>query len=137
MPRHDFARWPKLQQWLTPEEEWRQSIFAEFLILSMLLHLLGILLFGSTSGSDTPGGKAYWGTLAVTLPFPLAAPGIGLRLDRGGDLIVPRTRPDTARDTLPRVTPEAPNIVDKPIAPAAPQATPLPEAERLYAEPAQ
>ena len=116
----------------------RRASFGEFVVLSILLHMLGILLFGSTSGSGTPGGKAYWGTLAVTLPFPLAAPGIGLRLDRGGDLAVPgkaqRRQPERSKDALPRMVPEAPNVADKPIAPPAPvekTETPAPMIERI------
>jgi hypothetical protein len=141
IPRRDYARTPtsrhdyaRNRRWARPELDARQASFGEFVLLSLLLHMLGILLFGSTSGSGTPGGRTVWGTLAVTLPFQPPAPGIGLRLDRGGDLAIPgapvRRRPETATETVPRVSPKAKNIVDKPVAPAVPKSEPAPEAER-------
>jgi hypothetical protein len=147
IPRHDYARKPnpnhdysrqrnrrhhfaRLLRWRAPGTGARQPTLGEFVLLSVLLHMMGILLFGSTTGSGLPGSRTIWGTLAVTLPFQPPAPGIGLRLDRGGDLAVKgvpaRKRPEAARETLPRVTPEAKNIVDKPVVPAVPKAEPAP-----------
>jgi hypothetical protein len=130
--RHDYARRPR---WTLPGAGTRQPSFGEFVLLSLLLHILGILLFGSTSGSGVPGGRSLFGDLSVTLAKPAAAPGIGLRLDRGGDLAVKgtpqRTRPESRKEALPRVAPEAKNLVDKPVAPAVPKTEPVPEAAPL------
>ncbi len=120
---------------------------AQFVVLSMALHALFILLFGSPAGSSREG-RAMWGTLDVTIRGPLLDSGIGLRMDRGESLQLPGAQllekrerkreaapppPPPARPEARREEPdlEAPRVVDipapAPLAPIVPATAPPPE----------
>ena len=72
------------------------SLF-EFLILSLLLHLLVIVLFGNPSGGSLRRDEESWGPLDVRLRRQTAEPGTGFRLAPGaetterGSALLPRT----------------------------------------------
>src|SRR4051812_35531985 len=57
------------------------SALWRFVFLSMLLHLLGILLFGAPSGGSREG-RAMWGSLDVVIQDSFREPGPALRFDR-------------------------------------------------------
>src|SRR2546423_5064244 len=70
-------------RWAANERAFRNPPIAHFVLLSMLLHLLAILLFGAPSGGSREG-RAMWGSLDVVItPRPVFEPGPMLKLDRG------------------------------------------------------
>jgi hypothetical protein len=78
----------------------------EFVILSMLLHLMGILLFGAPSGGSREG-RALWGSLDVVIRESLREPAPALKMDR--QVAVPSAPPTpTAVPRPPAPVPEAP-----------------------------
>lgn len=83
----------------------------QFVVLSMLLHVLAIFLFGAPTGGS-PGGRAMWGTLDVVLlgASPPAAP--LLKLDRTPLAPAPAPLPPE-----PRLRPFKPVPVPVPPAP--------------------
>lgn len=95
----------------------------QFVVLSMLLHVLAIFLFGAPTGGS-PGGRAMWGTLDVVLlgASPPAAP--LLKLDRTP--VAPTPAPQLSE---PRPRPFKP--VPVPVPPAPPPA----EVERVVVPP--
>ena len=62
-----------------------QPSLLEFLILSMLLHLLVIVLFGNPSGGSLRRGEESSSPLDVRLRRPTAEPGAGFRLAPGAE----------------------------------------------------
>src|SRR5271166_4300033 len=60
----------------------------QFVVLSMLLHLLLIVLFGNPAGG-TRRDEAWWGPLDVTLRPPAQEPGSELRIAPGVDTNLP------------------------------------------------
>ncbi|TMH21290.1 MAG: hypothetical protein E6H64_08520, partial [Betaproteobacteria bacterium] len=56
-----------------------QPTLLQFVLLSMLLHVLLIVLFGNPAGG-TRGGEQWWGPLDVTLRRLSPEPGSGFRL---------------------------------------------------------
>jgi hypothetical protein len=90
--------------------------FANFIVLSLLLHALAVLLFGAPSGGSREG-RAMWGALQVVLTG--SAPELRLKLDRADA--------DTERPLLDRVlrrpAPTAPAVSAPPAAPV-PMPTP-------------
>ncbi len=64
--------------------------FRRFIVLSLLLHLLVVLLFGDAGGSARRGER-LWGAFRATLE-PITS-GSGLKLDRKVDLGAPVARP--------------------------------------------
>jgi len=95
----------------------------QFVVLSMLLHVLAIFLFGAPTGGS-PGGRAIWGTLDVVIlgASPPAAP--LLKLDRTP--VAPAPAPRLAE---PRPRPFRPQPV--PVPPASPPA----DVERVVVPP--
>lgn len=113
----------------------------QFVVLSMLLHVLFIVLFGNPPGTArrSEGG---WGPLDVTLGRQSPEPGAGFRLAPGmetsspgsallpsggaanlpaesrGRSLQPTPQRPAAVDALPRLNPSAPEEVDKTLAPA-------------------
>lgn len=59
----------------------------QFVVLSLMLHVLVIVLFGDTAGGGARRGEKLWGALTVTVQGFLPDSGIGLRLDRGVTLL--------------------------------------------------
>lgn len=95
----------------------------QFVVLSVLLHVLAIFLFGAPTGGS-PGGRAIWGTLDVVIlgASPPAAP--LLKLDRTP--VAPAPAPHISE---PRPRPFKPQPV--PVPPASPPA----EVERVVVPP--
>ncbi len=109
----------------------------QFVVLSMLLHLLLIVLFGNPTGG-TRRNEAWWGPLDVRLRPPASEPGPEFRLVPGMEIKAPDSTlsqpagaatnppptpsrraaelapaPAPSGDTLPRLNPNAPEEVDK------------------------
>ena len=59
----------------------------QFVLLSLMLHVLVIVLFGDTTGGGARRGEKLWGALTVTVQGLLPDSGIGLKLDRGATLL--------------------------------------------------
>ncbi len=59
----------------------------QFVVLSLMLHVLLIVLFGDTTGGGARRGEKLWGALTVTVQGFLPDSGIGLKLDRGATLL--------------------------------------------------
>jgi len=116
-----------------------QPTLLQFVLLSMLLHVLLIVLFGNPA-VGTRGGDQWWGPLDVTLRRLSPEPGSGFRLAPGAEtstpgvslhrlervpepVIAPNITQDAApaqpapAQTLPRLYRPAPEEVDKPSTP--------------------
>ena len=116
-----------------------QPTLLQFVLLSMLLHVLLIVLFGNPAGG-TRGGEQWWGPLDVTLRRLSPEPGSGFRLAPGAETSTPGVSlhrlervpepviaPDITQDAapaqpapaqaLPRLYRPAPEEVDKPLTP--------------------
>src|SRR5438552_33628 len=114
-----------------------QPTLLQFVLLSMLLHVLLIVLFGNPA-VGTRGGEQWWGPLDVTLRRLSPAPGSGFRLAPGAETSTPGVSlhrlervpepviaPDITQDAapaqpapaqaLPRLYRPAPEEVDKPL----------------------
>ena len=102
----------------------------QFVLLSLMLHVLVILLFGDAAGGGARRGEKLWGALTVTVQSLLPDRGVGLRLDRGATLLeqpTRETRPAPASPGVPSRNRDAPR--------SPPTDTPQPEEE--LAPPAQ
>jgi len=113
----------------------------QFVLLSMLLHLLLVVLFGNPTGGARRD-EAWWGPLDVTLRPPSPEPGSAFRLAPGAETNLPgstllqpaasapRVPAQSQRrnaepapvapapgDTLPNLNPSAPEEVNKSLAP--------------------
>jgi len=137
-------RHPLTPAWLLRRRGASPSLL-QFVVLSLLLHALFIVLFGSPSGGS-PQGRALWGSLDVTIRGPLLDSGPGSNTARetrlrlpGSELLERRqetkaaapvavTPPDT-------VTPPAPAIAPAPVR-AAPDASAAPVGEVVPVPPA-
>lgn len=91
----------------------------QFVLLSLMLHVLVILLFGDTAGGGARRGEKLWGALTVTVQSLLPDRGVGLKLDRGATLLeqpTRETRPAPASPGLPSRNRDAPRSppTDKP-----------------------
>jgi len=107
-----------------------QPSLTQFVVLSILLHALFILLFGSPSGGSREG-RAIWGTLDVTIRGPLLDSGVGLGTERAQPLQLPGTQMLEKRERKREAPP--------PPAPAPPEARSAPpdlEASRVADVPA-
>jgi hypothetical protein len=116
-----------------------QPTLLQFVLLSMLLHVLLIVLFGNPVGG-TRGGEKWWGPLDVTLRRLSPEPGSGFRLAPGAETSTPSVSlhrlervperviaPDITQDAapaqpapaqaVPRLYRPAPEEVDKPLTP--------------------
>jgi len=110
---------------------------AQFVFLSMLLHALFILMFGSPVGGSREG-RAMWGSLDVTIHGPLTNTGVGPRQDPVAGMSLPGSqllerrasqRPEAA-PPAPVPRPEAqspPPDLDAAKVADVPVATPLPQ----------
>ena len=116
-------------RWAANDRDFAQPPLAQFVLLSLLLHILAILLFGAPSGGSREG-RAMWGALNVVISSPFVEPVPMLKLDRGR--LAPMLAPPKRSDPAPRkVEPVAP----PPLVPdAAPAAAEEPQAEAV-AEP--
>lgn len=65
----------------------------QFVVLSMLLHMLAIALFGNTSGSGTHRGGVPWGQLDVTMQRLLPEDGSGATRGHSADIDSPAAAP--------------------------------------------
>jgi len=61
----------------------------QFVILSMLLHLLVIVLIGDATRSAARRGEGFWGSLDVSLRRPSPEPGAGVKLAPGAETLSP------------------------------------------------
>jgi len=103
-----------------------QPTLLQFVLLSMLLHVLLIVLFGNPAGG-TRGGEKWWGPLDVTLRRLSPETGSGFRLAPGAET----STPSVSLHRLERV-PE-PVIASEPTQEAAPaQPAPSQALPRLY-----
>jgi hypothetical protein len=87
-----------------------------FVFLSMLLHALGILLFGAPAGGSREG-RAMWGSFDVVIRDSFREPGPALRFDRG--LTSPRlapVAPPAPAQPAPQAAPQPPAKVEPPVA---------------------
>lgn len=89
----------------------------QFVVLSMLLHLLVILLFGTAPGTGARRGEGWWGALNVTLRrlVPESQPGLQ-----------PPPSPELTAKTQPQRRPAPP--------PSQPQPAPLEQPPKLNPE---
>ena len=94
----------------------------QFVLLSLMLHVLVIVLFGDSNGGGARRGEKLWGALTVTVQGLLPISGVGLKLDRD---ITPRTRADAAPPPAPAL--REPSQKREEIAPASASAIPSPE----------
>ena len=114
----------------SPARVEQPSLF-EFLILSMLLHLLVIVLFGNPGGSSLRRDEESWNPLDIRLRQPNSEPGTGFRRAPGAET----TAPGSA--LLPRTgaAPSTPSTTPGTQQPSAAPAPPEPQAERPEAFP--
>ena len=61
----------------------------QFVILSMLLHLLVIVLIGDATRSAARRGEGFWGSLDVSLRRLSPEPGAGVKLAPGAETLSP------------------------------------------------
>ena len=106
----------------------RGPSLTQFVVLSLLLHALFILLFGSPTGGS-PQGRAMWGSLDVTIRGPLLDSGRGTNAARepmrlpGSELLERRREaketaaPPVAVTPPVTITPPAPAIAPVPVRP--------------------
>jgi hypothetical protein len=103
-----------------------QPTLVQFLILSMLLHLLVIVLFGSTTGGEHRDEFGIWGPLDVILLRRLAPePGPGVRLAPGAEQTSPGRALLRRSAGATDATPARPRIEKN--VPAAKRPEPAPE----------
>ncbi len=96
----------------------------QFVLLSLMLHVLVIVLFGDATGGGARRGEKLWGALTVTVRSLLPEPGVALKLDRASTTLQwPTTEPQPA-PTLPGIVPEK---LDRPASEATQQAPPVEE----------
>lgn len=92
---------------------------SQFVLLSLLLHVMFILMFGAPSGGSREG-RAMWGSMQVLLTAPPRAPEPILKLDRAPVLpVAPAPRP-----LDPSVAREIERTAAPPVRPAEPLAFP-------------
>ncbi len=138
----------------------------QFVLLSLMLHVLVIVLFGDTAGGGARRGEKLWGALTVTVQGLLPDRNVGLKLDRGATLLQQQTlekRPEPASPGAPsrnrdaRVSPpadtpqpvedlappvqaltfEMPPVISTDVEKAITEfVVPKPSADRVYAPPA-
>lgn len=92
----------------------------QFVLLSLMLHVLVIVLFGDTAGGGARRGEKLWGTLTVTVQNLLPERLVELKIDRGSTLPqrpapVTRIAPASPGKTAP--SPAAPASVATEAAP--------------------
>ena len=93
-------------------------------MLSLMLHVLVIVLFGDATGGGARRGEKLWGALTVTVRSLLPEPGVALKLDRASTTLQwPTTEPQPA-PTLPGIAPEK---LDRRASEATQQAPPVEE----------
>ena len=73
-----------------------QPSLEQFVLLSMMLHVLAIILFGDTNGGGARRGEKLWGALTVTVQALL--PGNGLK---PGNYVAPLQAPVTPSPSAP------------------------------------
>jgi len=105
-----------------------------FVILSMLLHVLVVLFFGSANGGAGRREDGSWGVLDVTLRRLSPEPGSGFKLAPGADMGSPGAAL-LRRFGGPTNAPAAPSRVDGNPAAAPPAANVAPPIERAPASP--
>ena len=79
-PRRDFVR---LQTFPSPVEV---PMLYRFVFVSMLLHALVLITFGTTTSGGARSGASPWGALDVTLRRLSPEPGTGIKLAPGADI---------------------------------------------------
>ena len=108
-----------------------QPTLLQFVLLSMLLHVLLIVLFGNPSGGSARGKEQWWGPLDVRLwPVPRTGTGDGL---------VPSLQPPAPGARAPRrarAAPETPAPSTEEEAAPVPPEIALPQGEERVPEPA-
>ena len=105
-----------------------RSMLERFVVLSLLLHVLAVLLFGDVGGNSEAGGQRrgaqLWGAFRATLSGDARDVGPARKLDRvveSGALA--RRSPD---NNLPSATPVAPAAPATPATPTQQNALPAP-----------
>ena len=100
-------------------------MLARFVVLSMLLHLLVVVLFGTAPGGGANRGEPLLGALDVTLRRLSPERGAGIRLAPGAETTTPGSALLGRPEDAPRArTPAAPS----PVEPRAPVTPPEPAA---------
>ena len=100
-PSPPRARAPVL---VLPQRPFPKGPLAQWLLLSILLHVLGILLFGAPAGGSREG-RAMFGSLSVVI-MPAAPPAPELRL--APELSLTPLKPQARVERLPRPVPVPP-----------------------------
>ncbi|MEO5677763.1 MAG: hypothetical protein ABIQ84_09450 [Usitatibacter sp.] len=120
--RREIALPPR---WVTPPRVIERTPLAQFVILSMLLHLMFILVFGAPTGGSRDG-RAMWGAFRVALQSPAREPAPALPVEEklvAPAPVVPVRRP--REDGVP-VTPLAPGVAKEIERTAVPESRPEP-----------
>lgn len=105
-----------------------QPSVIQFVLLSVLLHILAILLLGDTTGNVIRGGYKTHGIFSATLQARLAKPGANLKLDRDAlsvpapvsprSMVAPKpriTNPISTPATVPRADHTPPPLPESPV----------------------
>ena len=136
----------------------------QFVLLSAMLHVLVVILFGDTTGGDVRRGEKLWGAFTVTVQGLMTDSAVGLKLDRSTTLMqsrremqpvpaspgipstnrearvsTPAENPQPAEDVAPSApTPafEMPPVISTDVEKAVTEfVVPKPSADRVYAQP--
>jgi hypothetical protein len=115
----------------------------QFVLLSMLLHLLLIVLFGTSTHSGARRGDSLMGALDVTLRNLTSDQGSGFTIAPGADTKLPGAAllrrlegsPAVPADSTPPVRRDAPSITAPSTAPPEPASTMAPSAPALESAP--
>lgn len=102
----------------------------QFVLLSLMLHVLVIVLFGDASGGGARRGEKLWGALTVTVQSLLPEPGVALKLDRAATM---RQQPAAN----PQSAPASPGITSEKVDPRIPEAIEQTQPVKESAPPAQ
>jgi len=119
---------PQPPRWAANDGAYRTPPLAEFVLLSILLHVLAILLFGAPSGGSREG-RAMWGALNVTISAPLFQPAPLLKLDRSLPMLPMLRAPQRAEPPPAKVVPPPPPPATAPQ--PVPEAPPPPPIQRV------
>ena len=136
----------------------------QFVLLSAVLHVLVVILFGDTTGGGVRRGEKLWGAFTVTVQGLMTDSAVGLKLDRSTTLMQSRREmqpvpaspgiPSTNREARVSTPAEIPQPAEE-VAPSAPApafemppvistdvekavtefVVPKPSSDRVYAQP--
>ena len=120
--RREIALPPR---WVTPPRVIEKTPLAQFVILSMLLHLVFILVFGAPTGGSRDG-RAMWGAFRVALQSPAREPVPALPVEEKLVAPAPVVLARRPRDDGVPVTPIEPGVAKEIERTAVPESRPEP-----------